>query len=91
MLERKMIFSMILFLFLGFFINVAISSAANVNQNIINSSTLNSSAKIVSSNSVSNNDSSSIINQTSKSASLNTTNIVIVNGLTVNMLKNGLL
>jgi len=91
MFQRKIIFSMILLLFLGLFMNIAIISAANVNQSINNSSNINSSAMIASSNVVSTNNSSSIINQTIKSASSNTTTkIVVVNGLTVNMLKAGL-
>ena len=86
-----MVFSMILFLFLGLFINISISSAANLNQSVINSSNVTSSVNIVSSNAVSNNNSSSIINQTIKSVSSNTTaKIVVVNGLTVDMLKDGL-
>jgi hypothetical protein len=66
MVKRRMIFSMILLLFLGLFINVAVSSAANVNQSVINSSAVNSSVKIVSSNAVSNNVSASATNQTIK-------------------------
>ena len=85
-----MIFSMILLLFLGLFINIAVSSAANLNQSINNSSNINSSAMIVSSNALSSNNSSSIINQTIKSVSSNTTAKIVVNGLTVNMLKDGL-
>jgi transglutaminase-like putative cysteine protease len=82
---------MIFVLFLGLFINIADSSAANTNQSVINSTTVNSSAKIVSSNAVSNNVSSNITNQTIKTVSVNTTaKIVVVNGLTVNMLKDGL-
>jgi hypothetical protein len=85
-----MIFSMILLLFLGLFINIAVSSAANLNQSINNSSNINSSAMIVSSNALSSNNSSSIMNQTIKSVSSNTTAKIVVNGLTVNMLKDGL-
>ncbi|MGB7969958.1 MAG: transglutaminase domain-containing protein [Methanobacterium sp.] len=91
MIQHKMIFSMILLLFLGLFINIAVSSAANVNQSLNISSNVNSSAMIVSSNAVSNNVSSNTINQTIKSASSNATaKVVIVNGLTVTMLKDGL-
>jgi hypothetical protein len=86
MFQRKMIFSIVLLLFLALFINISFTSAANVNQSF-----LNSSAKIVSSYAVSNNASNSTINQTVKNASSNnTTNIVVVNGLTVTMLKDGL-
>jgi hypothetical protein len=81
---------MILLLFLGLFINIAVSNAANLNQSINNSSNINSSAMIVSSNALSSNNSSSIINQTIKSVSSNTTAKIVVNGLTVNMLKDGL-
>jgi transglutaminase-like putative cysteine protease len=45
---------------------------------------------IVSSNALSSNNSSSIMNQTIKSVSSNTTAKIVVNGLTVNMLKDGL-
>ena len=80
-----MIFSVILLLFLGLFINIAASSAADVNQSV-----LNSSAQTVSSNAVSSNVSTSVINQTIKSVSTNTTQTVVVNGLTVTMLKDGI-
>jgi hypothetical protein len=88
MIQRKIIFSIILLLFLGLFINIAVISAANINQTVNNSSSVNSST-IVSSYAVSLN--ASITNQTIKTANLNTTaNSVVVNGLTVNMLKDGL-
>jgi hypothetical protein len=90
MVNQKMIFSIVILLFLGLFINISVISAANVNQSVLNSSTVNSSVKIVSTNAVSDNVSSSIINKTVKTTSSNTTAIVVVNGLTVNMLKDGL-
>jgi hypothetical protein len=85
MVKQKMIFSIVLLLFLGLFINISVISAANVNQSVSNSSAVNSSVKIVSSNAVSSN----IINQTVQTTSSNNTTVV-VNGLTVNMLKDGL-
>ena len=89
MIQCKMVFSIILLLFLGLFINITVISAANVNQSINNSSSVNSSVNMVSSYAISNN--ASITNQTIKTASLNTTtNCVVVNGLTVTMLKEGL-
>ncbi len=81
---------MTLLVFIGLFINVAVISAANVNQSVINSSTTNSSAIIISSNSVSQNVSGNTTNQTVKASSSNTTSVVVVNGLTVTMLKDGL-
>jgi transglutaminase-like putative cysteine protease len=80
-----MIFSLILLLFLGLFINIAVSSAADINQSVVNSS-----SQIVSSNAVSNNVSTVVTNQTIKSVGTNTTKIVVINGLTVPMLKDGL-
>ena len=85
MVQTKMIFSVILLLFLGLFINIAAISAADVNQSV-----LNSSAQTVSSNAVSTSVSTSITNQTIKSASTNTSQTVVVNGLTVTMLKDGI-
>lgn len=73
------------------FTNIAVISAANVNQSVNNSSKINSSFIVISSNAVSLNTSGNTTNQTVKAASSNTTaNVVVVNGLTVNMLKDGL-
>ena len=87
--QHKIIFSMILLLFFGIFINITIISAANVNQTVNNSLSVNSSVNTVSSYALSSN--ASIKNQTITTVNLSTTNnSVVVNGLTVNMLKDGL-
>ena len=84
MIRYKIIFTTLVLVFLGLFINVDAISASDVNQSVVNSS-----ANIISSNAVSQNVSSNITNQSVKTASSNATTIV-VNGLTVNMLKDGL-
>ena len=81
---------MILLVCIGLFINIAVISAANVNQSVINSSTTNSSVILISSNAVSGNVSGNTTNQTVKAASSNTTDKIVVNGLTLSMLKDGI-
>lgn len=81
---------MVLLVCIGLFINIAVISAANVNQSVINSSTINSSVILTSSNAVSGNFSGNITNQTVKAVSSNTTDKIVVNGLTVSMLKDGI-